>query len=61
MGKSPWYRWPENKLTGIVPWFVVLRRLFFWPFLFIGACIIFLAVLGGYGFREAMITWKNMF
>lgn len=29
MKRTPWYRWPENKRTGVVPWFVVLRRALF--------------------------------
>lgn len=59
MNKSPWYRWPEDKRSGIVPWFVILRRAFFWPFLLLGTSISFFAILGGFGIKEAKIFWRN--
>ena len=48
---APWYRWPENRKTGHVPWFVILRRLVFWPLLLLGMSITFLAAWGGHGLR----------
>jgi len=51
--KSPWYRWPESREKGRVAWFVILRRLIFWPALLLGKCITFLAILGAFGWREA--------
>lgn len=58
--KHPWWRWPENRMTGVVPWWVILRRLIFWPLLMAGMCVVFFAVLGGFGLREAQSTWKNI-
>jgi hypothetical protein len=53
MTKSAWYRWPENKHQGMLPWWTILRRLFFWPFLAVGASVTFLAILGGFGMYDA--------
>lgn len=54
------FRWPENKKTGLVPWFVILRRLIFWPILFIGMCICYVAILGGFGLQSANNFWKDV-
>jgi hypothetical protein len=56
---TPWYRWPENKETGLVPWFVAVRRLIFWPLLLVGMCIVWLAVAGGFSPTEAKRIWRN--
>jgi len=54
-----WHRWPEDKRRGLVPWFVVLRRLVFWPLLLAGKVICFLAILGGFGLADAKQTWRD--
>jgi hypothetical protein len=55
----PWYRWPENPRSGIVPWFVIVRRAIFWPLLLVGRCLSFVAVLGGFGLYDALMEWKR--
>ena len=57
--KTTWYRWPENKERGIVPWFVILRRLIFYPLPLTGKIITFVAVFGGFGFSEAKGEWNK--
>ena len=57
MGRK-WYRWPENKETGVVPWFVILRRLIFWPLLVAGMSVAFVAVAGAFGISEARRFWR---
>jgi hypothetical protein len=51
------YRWPQGYKPGFVPWYVALRRLVFWPLLFAGRCICFVAALGGHGLDEAKEEW----
>lgn len=58
--ESPWYRWPENRRIGRPAWFVILRRLLFLPPLLVGKCIVFVAVLGGYGWHEAEKSWNEV-
>lgn len=55
-----WYRWPENKQTGRVAWFIILRRLLFLPLLLISKCIMFVSILGGYGWYEAVKSWEDI-
>jgi hypothetical protein len=57
--KQGWWRWPENKLTGAVPWFIILRRLPFFPLIFCGMAISWLGVLGAYGLSSANEWWKE--
>ena len=54
-----WYRWPENRNTGLVPWFVIFRRLIAWPFLLSGLSITFVAVIAGFGLKDAKRMWRN--
>ena len=56
----PWWRWPENKHTGQVAWFVVLRRLAFMPFLWAGAVIMALAIIGAYGLDDAIRFMRRL-
>jgi len=53
------YRWPENKRTGRVPWFVVLRRGLFVIPTAVVTLILFLLVLAGWGYQEAKQVWRN--
>lgn len=46
-------RIPENKAKGIVPWFVILRRLIFIPFLYVALGIGWFAIAGAFGFQDA--------
>lgn len=59
MAERKWYLWPKGYIKGFVPWFTILRRLIFWPFLLAGMCLTFVAVLGGFGLDEAKETWRN--
>lgn len=54
-----WYLWPQGYREGFVPWFVILRRLLFWPLLLTGKCLVFVAVVGGHGLYEAIEEWKR--
>jgi len=54
-----WYLWPQGYREGFVPWFVILRRMLFWPLLFIGKCLVFVAVVGGFGLDEAIYEWRK--
>lgn len=57
--KSPWWRWPEDRYTGRVPWFVIARRLLFWLPLATGLVLAYLAIIGGYGKKEADKWLRN--
>jgi hypothetical protein len=54
-----WYRWPEDRRRGIVPWWTILRRVIFVPFLWLAAVAAFIGYLGGYGFATAKREWKR--
>lgn len=54
-----WYLWPRGYIEGFVPWFVILRRLTFYPALLLGMSVTFLAVLGGFSLSDAKRTWRN--
>jgi hypothetical protein len=53
----PWWRWPEDRRRGLVPWFIVLRRLLFLPLFAVALALGWLAVLGANGLREARQWW----
>lgn len=40
-----WWRWPESKRRGTVPWWVVLRRLIAWPLLLLAAAFGWIGIL----------------
>lgn len=52
-------RWPENKRTGVVPWFVIAWRVLFYPTLIVSLWIAFLSILCAYGLNKAMMFWDN--
>ena len=54
-----WYLWPQGYYEFYVPWFVILRRLIFFPLLLTGKCLTFVAVLGGFGLYEALEEWRG--
>ena len=56
---SAWWRWPEDKRSGRVAWFVVLRRLIFWPVYAAGLCLATAGVFLMYGAREAGNFWRD--
>jgi len=58
--KSPWYRWPEDKRIGQVPWFVVVRRVAFFPLVLAGKVLIFLGTCGGWSVDEAIRDWRSI-
>jgi hypothetical protein len=52
-------RWPENKHTGLVPWFVIAWRLPWWLVLMIGMVISWIAVAMMYGLSRAEEFWHR--
>ena len=53
-------RWPENRRTGLLPWFVILRRLLVYPFLFATICLFWLFTVIWYGgLYEANLFWDE--
>ena len=59
MSDRKWYHWPQGYKDGFVPWYVILRRLLFWPLLILGRSICFVAAAGGHGLVEAREEfWK---
>lgn len=58
-GDRKWYLWPQGFHRDFVPWFVILRRLLFWPLLLAGKCLTFVAVVGGFGLAEAIEEWRK--
>jgi hypothetical protein len=58
--KAPWWRWPENRYSGTVAWFVILRRLAFYPLTLLGALLYVTGILMGYGLREGAQAWRDV-
>jgi hypothetical protein len=54
-----WLRWPENKITGRVPWFVVLWRLPWFLLIYIGISIAWVGVVCCYGINKAAQFWRD--
>ena len=52
-------RWPENKLTGVVPWFVIAWRLPWWPVLVAGMVLAWLGIAMMYGLSRAEEFWRR--
>jgi hypothetical protein len=52
-------RWPEDKVKGIVPWFVMLPRLLMIPFYCLGILISYVSILLSYGIKEANCWVKD--
>lgn len=57
---SEWWRWPEDRRTGRVAWFVVLWRLLWWPLGVAGAVLWVLHALLVYGPREARRAFNEL-
>jgi hypothetical protein len=54
-----WLRWPENKLTGTVPWFVIAWRLPWMPFVYTGLAIAWFGVAMANGVNQANYFWRK--
>lgn len=52
-------RWPENKRTGTVPWFVIVRRLVFWPIMTVGLFVAFIGIFCAFGSKEGIRFWND--
>lgn len=57
---SPWYKWPEDKYTGRVAWYTILRRVTCYPFVAAAVAVLFIALLCGWGYDTAERTCKNI-
>lgn len=60
MADVPWYKWPQTRGTGLVPWYTIIRRALCWPFMVLGMAITFTAIWAGFGFKEARTFWRNV-
>lgn len=56
-----WYKYPEGYIENTVPWYVIIRRLTFLPFVFIFFAFLYLSILFGYGIEEAERFKKDLF
>jgi hypothetical protein len=52
-------RWPEDRSTGLVPWFVIAWRALFMPLVYGGLAVAWLGVALARGPRQAMRFWSN--
>lgn len=56
------WRWPQtNNNSFMNPWWVILRRMAFLPLAWVGAAILWLALLFGWGAYEAERFRKENF
>ena len=58
--RTPWWRWPEDRRTGRVAWFIIARRLSFSPLLWVGASLSFVGIFLMYGKRSAIEFWREL-
>jgi hypothetical protein len=49
----------RNQMKHRPPFHKIVRRLIALPFLFVGMVIMFLAILIGFGYQEAVRFWRN--
>ena len=52
-------RWPENKTTGLKPWFFILWRLLFLPIYATALILCTLSLFAMYGYSVADNFWKQ--
>lgn len=52
-------RWPEKPGNHMNPWYVILWKAVFWPFMVFGFAVSFVAILCAHGPREASRWWDN--
>lgn len=58
---TAWWRWPEDRLAGRVPWFVVLRHALVMPVLLPAFALCFFAIACGWGISDARRWWRDSF
>ena len=52
--------WPAKPGSMMAPWYTIARRLLAVPFLYFGACIVFVSMLVGWGLESARNAWKEI-
>jgi len=53
------WRWPAKDSNNLVPWYTILRRSLFLPFVFGGKLILCFGIFGARGAEEARRSWDN--
>ena len=59
--KKRWYKYPEGYIDNVNPWYVIVRRLIFLPFLFISLLMFYVFIILGWGKSEADRMVKDIF
>lgn len=54
-----WLRWPEDRLKGVVPWFVVAWRVYWMPLIYVGLALAWCGVALAYGISKANRFWYD--
>lgn len=57
---SPWWRWPESRITGRAPWFVIMWRALWWLPMVASVMLSTLIVAIAFGPRSAKRMWDNL-
>lgn len=57
---NSWWRWPEDRRTGRVAWFVIARRVAFLPIYAAGVALAVAGCLLMYGPNEARRLWAEI-
>ena len=52
-------RWPEDKRTGLVPWFVILWRMLWFPLMMSGHAIAWFGIAMSHGVYWANKYWDD--
>jgi hypothetical protein len=51
--KKRWYKYPEGYIEYALPWYLIIRRLIFLPFVAIGFVFLYIGIALGWGIDEA--------
>jgi hypothetical protein len=57
--RTRWYNWPAHPSNNLLPWYVIARRLLFFPLLLAGLVITTVGVLLGFGLSDARQFWRD--
>lgn len=55
-----WLRWPENKRTGRLPWFIAVWRLIWAPVIYTGILIICIGMFGCHGIKGVSSVLRRL-
>lgn len=59
--KRRWYKYPEGYIENFLPWYLIIRRLIFLPFVVLSFVLLYLSVALGWGIEDAERLKEDIF